>query len=187
MAFECSISDWGAESAECLRSDDGRSHFVIVPVGHDPDISHSYFLFVNLAPCVTGDGDELAFCINEYDADGNQYEIWSSEAVAKKIGSADRAKILAVLVAAIAALIEIREPAKITMCMFEPATSQAPLRKYVAILRKVESMGYRISAPDVYHGQRLWWMERQKPAVIDKLDDDAFIAPSNLGDDHGSR
>ena len=158
MAFVCTVA--GAEChADVFRS--GDSYAVMVPVGFDDVRDLNYFVMVGLDSIPPGDL-EYYFCIVEVDGETkDERRIWSGLDLPGYISPDDRDKIRNTILIITEGLLNTVRPERVFRCTRDADMPDQALEKHYAVSHIFKSCGYRVATADIYHGKRVWWMERE--------------------------
>lgn len=129
-------------------------------IGYDDKNKHIFYLviYMDIPP---GWGYELRYCVEEYDENSSEFQIyWDRNEVCKFIGSEDRQKILALLLALVQHLICLAKPDSVAMNVEDKGIG--PPRKDVLIAEVFECCGYTVETCDPYYGRRVFHMKRSQ-------------------------
>lgn len=140
------------------HAEDESSHHLIIPLGLDPERDHLWSLMVSLGAPQAGQA-ELLFCLIESDGAGAATEHFDGRTTAARFTAEERDAIRFMLMEAVLWLVCKARPERIYWCTREPTPPKA-LAKFVLMARTIESCGYRISRPNIWHGRHAWWADR---------------------------
>jgi hypothetical protein len=166
MAFVCILDNEDAFYEVARR---GSSHLVTINVGYDDAEERSYSAMVALDRMAGGEW-ELTFCLSEYDAETDGiHDFFRERDVAGFIAKNDRTLILVHVIRAIHDLLHSVQPDRVYMCTFEADLPEPAMLKYDSIEEMFRVCHYAVHRQPDHHGQRIWWMERRAPAIVDGL------------------
>ncbi|MGQ3673113.1 hypothetical protein ACT6QG_12035 [Xanthobacter sp. TB0136] len=158
MGFVCTLT---GNSFDVEVAQRGSSRVAIVRIGVDDEDDTIYSAMVCLEP--GGGGDvELIFCILAADAyaDEEPTTFWSGKATSHIIQGLDRGSVLSVILVCVANLVKMTQPSRIYMCTHDANLPQPALLKHNRVAQTVEACGYKVSHPNSFHGQHIWYMDR---------------------------
>ncbi|NYZ15957.1 hypothetical protein HL658_25735 [Azospirillum sp. RWY-5-1] len=164
MAFVCTLD--GNTRFEFMQ--DGPSAVVIVRVGCDHEEGANWFVHVGLDVMAGGDL-EYFFRLWRVDAfSGRETAYNSGRETAHAIHGDDRTEVLKAALMATRLLLEHAQPDRVYRVTYDASPPDSALEKHHAISDVFYSCGYRVFRYDEFHGQRMWWMERDTVAGVDQ-------------------
>lgn len=162
MAFEFTIqTDW---HAEVFRR--GNAYLVVLNIGYDKVIDHTYSLIVGLEPAIGG-GMEYFFSIIDADNRNN-----TEEAIYTGLGTSDiftkdqRLQTLKALLDATKYLLNQVNPDRVTWFTWDANLPTKAMAKYLQVAHIFEMCGYVVRTSDAYHGRHTWWAERTRGGAV---------------------
>lgn len=162
MALEFTLaSDWHAEVFAR-----GGAYLIIVNVGYDTVIDHTYSLTVGLEPAPVG-GMECFFSIDDADnASNTQNSLYSGLETKNLFTKSQRATILKAVLYATKSLLNQVNPERVSWFTWDPNLPGKAMSKYLQLAHTFEMCGYEVHVGDAYHGRHAWWAERARGAGV---------------------
>ena len=146
MAMEFTIqTDWHAEA---FRR--GSSYLVVVNIGYDTVIDHTYSVMVALDTAVGG-GVDYIFCILDADNKANtEQQLFSGLDTTRIFTKEQRFAILKAVFDATKLLLNQVNPERVSWFTWDADLPQKAMVKYLQLARTFEMCGYQVHASDVY-------------------------------------
>lgn len=166
VAFEFTIqSDWHAEA---FRR--GSSYLVVINIGYDPVIDHTYSIIVGLEGAVGG-GMEYFFSILDADNRNNtEIELHSGLETTILFSKEQRIAVLKAVLDATKVLLNQVNPDRVSWFTWDADLPEKALAKYLQVADIFEMCGYRVHTSDAYHGRYAWWAERARGGGVGQGD-----------------
>jgi hypothetical protein len=147
--------------AEAFRV--GNAYQIVVNVGCDPVLGHTYSIALGLEP-QPGGALEYYFYIVDLEEKTDDYRACHTGLESINIlPKVQRGAILRAILHATKLLLGQVNPATINWCTYDRNLPEKALVKYSLIVQVFESAGYRVSAGEPHHGQYFWSAERLNP------------------------
>lgn len=156
MALDFTIAvDW---HAEVFRR--GSAYLVVLNIGYDADIDHTYSLIVGLEPAPSG-GMEFFFSILDADNSTNtEAELYSGLHTTHLFTAGQRSAILKAMLDATKSLLNQVNSERVSWFTWDTNLPPKAMAKYLRLARTFEMCGYEVHTGDAYHGRHVWWAER---------------------------
>lgn len=158
MAFALNI----APNPEFHCSDVEGIGIVMMLLGYDPDAGLVYFAAVELSPYDEGCPEFSFEIIERHVAEDRERYLRGGVAVAHIFSREEKFLISAVFQMLTAVLIQRFRPQKVYRCTEDTSPPEKALEKHYAISHVFLAYGYAITKTDLWHGKRMWWMERSR-------------------------
>jgi hypothetical protein len=167
MAYKSTIqNDWTAHG---FRR--GNAYQLLVNIGVDEQIFHTYSLAVGFEP-LPGGTMEFYFCLVDADDKLNtETTCFSGLNSINFLPGEERPAILKALLSATQTLIRQCNPKYVTWCTWDDEPPPKALRKHLLVARVFEVCGYKVEALEVYQGRHGWSAERLPPPGVPDLGD----------------
>lgn len=158
MAFEFIIAtDW---HAEVFRR--GSAYLVVVNIGYDQEINHTYSVMVGLDMAPAG-GLELFFSITDADnLEDTDRRLFSGLDTRDLLTKEQREAVLKTALDATKSLLNQVNPERVSWFTWDAYLPHKAMVKYLRLARMVQMCGYEVHAGDVYNGRHVWWAERAR-------------------------
>jgi len=159
MSFVCQICDPPYEF-DRIDEDDGTCHAIFF-IGHDEVASSIYFVRATLSPYEEG-VPEFSFCVMGVNTETGEPIFFTNGRDTKPIFSGvERHLVMEVVMRATAAVLAWQSPRKIYRCTADKHPPERALVKHDLISWVFNRAGYKLTRCDQWHGQRIWFAERQ--------------------------
>lgn len=162
MAFEFTIAtDW---HAEVFRR--GSAYLVVVNIGYDQEIDHTYSVMVGLDGAPVG-GLELFFSIIDADNGNNtSTELFSGLDTLALLTKDQREAVLKTALDATKSLLNQVNPERVSWFTWDANLPHKAMVKYLRLARMFQMCGYEVHTGDVYNGRHAWWAERARSGGV---------------------
>jgi hypothetical protein len=156
LAYISLIHDnWHAEAFRL-----GNDFKIIVNVGRDAAVGHTYSIMVGLAP-QPGGASEYYFCILDLDeTTGELADCHSGLESGNILPKVQRGAILRAILHATKLLLGQVNPVTVNWSTFDLNFPDKALVKYNRVVRVFEGSGYTVTAGEPHNGQHFWSAER---------------------------
>lgn len=156
MAYVSTIkNDW---HVEVFRRGDGYQ--IIVNIGHDSDIGHTYSVVVGLDMAPGGYLELYFYLVDADDINVTEECCHCGIQSNKFIPKVQRGAIRRAILHATKSLIGQVNPSVVYWCTWDADLPEKALDKYIEVGRVFTTLGYDVKRGDPYHGRHIWYAER---------------------------
>lgn len=138
----------------------GAGQTALIYLGADTNNGLNFFVDVSLCEMPGGGRHELTFHLFTREVEtGFEVQYWCGKGTKYVIPPDLRPQIATFVLMAVYRLVPRVQPERVMMTTHDPDLPEKALVKYMNILAVFDELGYKVTAPDRYHGHRLWWAE----------------------------